>query len=250
MFKIVKDWDYTMSEYKLNTVSGGTVDLKVEGDLVAHFANNDQNHAQTILNQINEQHFYDRYFQGQTGLTVLDIGANIGLFSIHVFGACKRLIALEPTPEHYDKLLRLCEEYVRPLEGPIKMTALQVALSNTDGLIAFNRNPHNTTMNSIVGGEVPGSVFVRSVRLSTLLNQEGLDNVDFCKIDIEGSEMIAITSEEVAATAGRIKNWFVEAHPTPGFSQEQNMQTLMEIFTNNGYNVDRTNFETFVASLK
>lgn len=229
-------------ELKLKQVNGGEITLQLDEELQAHFADNNKNHGHTIVNQINEQRFYDKYFDGKKDLTVLDIGSNIGLFALHVAPACKRLIAYEPTPSHHAKNLKLT--------AGTKIETRQVALSNVDGEAQFNLDAHNTTMNGLVAHHSQGTVTVKTLNLDGILKSENLDKVDICKIDIEGSEMIALVPETVGAVKDKIDFFFVEFHPTysyDGKNQEENGIKLMKIFSDCGYSIERTNFETFIA---
>jgi FkbM family methyltransferase len=230
-------------EYTLNTVDGGTRELVLNDELVEHFGNNDQNHALTIIRQINDEHFYDHYFKDKKDLVVVDIGANLGLFSLHVESACKKLLAIEPTPSHYRKLEYLTEGTI--IEGR------NIALSNEDGFANFNLDASNTTMNGLVRHNTQSTISVPCMKLKTLFESNGLDHVDLVKLDIEGSEMLAITKETLSEVSNMVDSWFCEVHPTyslDGMNQEQNMVKLMGIFEECGYKVNRTNFETFFAS--
>lgn len=229
-------------ELKLKQVNGGEITLTLDEELQTHFADNDKNHGHTVVNQINEQHFYDRYFEGKSNLTVLDIGGNMGLFSLHVEPACKRIITYEPTPSHFQKLSKLI--------AGTKIEARQVALSNIDGEADFNLDIHNTTMNGLVAHHSGGTVKVKTQNLESILEAERLEKVDFCKIDIEGSEAISLTPESIGAVKDKIDCYFVEIHPTfsyDGKNQEENMTKFMQMFQESGYVVDRVNFETFYA---
>lgn len=230
---------------KLKQVNGSEITLNLDEDLQAHFADNDKNHGHTIVNQINEQRFYNRYFDGLKDLTVLDLGSNIGLFALHVEPACKKIVAYEPTPSHYEKNLKLT--------AGTKIETRQVALSNTDGEAQFNLDSHNTTMNGLVAHHSQGTVAVKTLTLASILKTEKLKSVDIAKIDIEGSEMIALTDETVGAVKGKIKKFFVEFHPTHSYNgknQQENGEILMDIFRRNDYEVVVVNFETFVATYK
>lgn len=75
------------------------------------------------LNQYETDYVYEEIFRDQTylrhgvhlndGDTVIDIGANIGLFSLFVMSRCEnpRIYAFEPSPVVYDLLKANCEAY-------------------------------------------------------------------------------------------------------------------------------------------
>jgi FkbM family methyltransferase len=236
--------------YKLNQINGDSIALinnnsviiNLDEELSNHFNANEKNHGLTILKQINDFHFYDYLFSDNKNLTVLDIGANIGLFSLHVYPICNKIIAFEPTPSHYSKLLKLTKN--------TNIECRELALSDKCGEIEFKIDLHNSTMNSIVNFHNDKVIKVKCINLETILSIENLNIVDFCKIDIEGSEIIAITEETLKPIAGRIKEFFVEVHPTlplDGMDQQQNKMKLWNIFEKIGYDMEDINFETFMA---
>ena len=90
--------------------------------------------------------------------------------------------------------------------------------------VSFYTCNANSTQNSLVKGEGTAvgesppdenKVTVRGVTLrSSVLNEYNIDHVDFCKIDIEGSEMIAITEETLKPVYDKIDRMFIEVHST------------------------------------
>jgi hypothetical protein len=60
---------------------------------------------------------------------------------------------------------------------------------------------------------------VNCITLADLCRKYGLEKVDFCKIDIEGSEWQALTTERIAEVKGIIKSFFVELHPRSAEAQ-------------------------------
>jgi FkbM family methyltransferase len=229
--------------YELNQVDGNSINISnLDQELLDHFFDNDKNHALTIMKQINEDCFYNRFFKDKKDLIVLDIGANIGLFSLHVFPACKKIIAFEPTPSHYEKLKKITQNTI--------IETRQLALFSKNGQIIFNINPFNSTMNSIVNNGCVENITVPCVNLEEIIQVENLDCVDFCKIDIEGSEMVALTNESLSPISGKIKHFFIEVHPTlhlDGMNQQQNKEKLWSVFQDLGYDLEDVNFETFTA---
>lgn len=59
-------------------------------------------------------------------LIFIDIGANIGLVSLYVLPICKKIIAYEPSPNHYSKLQFLSQNTL--------IETRQTALSNIVGM--------------------------------------------------------------------------------------------------------------------
>lgn len=198
------------------------VDL-TDPQMKEHFAAS-SSYTDIIIEQINTERIYDLYFDKVNKLTVLDIGANIGIFSIYAQDGKNKVYALEPTPSHFELLKKATVEYktVKPFN---------IALSPTDSEVTFYICDENSTMNSILN-KYGKEVIVKGVRLDTFIKENKLKTVDFAKIDIEGSEMLALTEEIINNVKDIIKVWFLEAHGTPddGNTLEQNRGLLIERF--------------------
>lgn len=217
---------------KQNTIDIVTEDAKAE----AHFAN-PANYADIVLDQINGDRFMDQIFEGEEDLVVLDIGGNIGLFSLFAQDRCKAIYPVEPTPNHFHILKELTKDY--PNVHP-----LNYAASNENTTIDFYINEENTTMNSLAN-KYGTKVEVQAKTIRTIIDELGLDHVDFIKCDIEGSEMVALTEETVGAVKDIVDCWFIEVHATndPKTSEqwavgiEGNRRKLAAIFEGAGYDV-------------
>lgn len=218
---------------QLLTSKHNTIDIVSEDEHAqAHFDNR-ANFADIVLNQINTDRFYDDILDGEDELTILDVGGNIGLFSLYAHDKSKAIYPVEPTPGHFHILKDLTKNY--PNIHPIN-----VALHNEDTTIDFYISEENSTMNSSVN-KYGTKVEVQARTLASLIKELNLEHVDFVKCDIEGSEMAALTDETVGAVKDIVDAWFVEVHATDtetlkGIdSLRYNRGQLIEIFERQGY---------------
>jgi len=199
--------------------------------------------AQFIIRQINTDRIYDPVLKDKKDLTILDIGANVGLFSLYAQDSAKRLIAVEPTPSHQYIFEKLTAKSTN-------IELAKVALCDVDGPVEFYISDENSTMNSIVN-KYDKSIKVEGLCLKSLLDKYNLDRVDFCKIDIEGSEMRAVTEDTLGAVYDRISEIFIECHATvPNFTHGDivaNRIKMENVFKNVGYKTKVVNFDTFHA---
>lgn len=200
-------------------------------------------YAQFIIRQINSDRIYDRCLKDKSGLVILDIGANVGLFTVYAHDAASRLVAVEPTPSHqhvFEQITRDCKN----------VELVKAALCDSDTTVEFFISDENSTMNSIVN-KYGQSIMVEGLCLKSLLDKYNLDRVDFCKIDIEGSEMRAVTRETLGAVFDRIDHIFIEVHATvPNFTHMDiisNRLKMEDIFKSVGYSIEILNFDTIYA---
>lgn len=214
-------------------------------DVADWFANTHLTQTNIILRQLNEERLLQPLLSEAEDYTILDIGANIGLFSLYAKDSAARIIALEPTPATFNMLQKLTV-------NESKIEPVAVALSGHNGTVDFYVN-NNPTINSLVN-KVGEKVTVEARKIATILKEHNLDYVDFVKCDIEGGEMFAITNETISEVADRIGCWAVEMHQTnadtgaawPG-NLESNRQKLAEVFRNCGYEVTTVEHDQLLA---
>ncbi len=123
----------------------------------------------------------------RTGMTFVDVGANVGYFSIlsaSLVGTSGRVIACEPGPYALERLRQTVAG-----NNLSQITVVGAGLSDFDGTVKlFEPKGHGNytpTMVPNIGGE-PVSVPVR--RFDKLAAELGLPRVDLMKIDVEGHE--------------------------------------------------------------
>ena len=199
-------------------------------DVYCHF-HNTTSFSSFILRQLEVEDIYGFFFKGKKELTVLDLGANVGLFSIHVADACKKVYAVEPTPSHFQILQK-------NIRGLPQIEPLNHAVSVEDKQIDFFLHEDNSTMNSLVqrtNGE--RKISVNGLTLKSLMASIGNPTIDFCKVDIEGSELFSITEAQVAATKHLIKGFFMEVHEVEGKSFYEMIYHFSVMFEQQGYKV-------------
>lgn len=121
------------------------------------------------------------------GMTVLDIGANIGYYSIiysKLVGEKGRIYSFEPTKSTYDKLLKNIQ-----INKCKNIIPLNYALSNVNEKRKFyhaeahDRNAFAPEIENAEHEEVECKVLDEFIRDNNL-------HVDFLKIDVEGSELL------------------------------------------------------------
>lgn len=140
---------------------------------------------------------------GGSSTVVLDIGANLGLYSSHaaeLMAGKGRLIAAEPC---HDTLIQLVEN-TRNL--PTDVETLNVAFSDKTGTAQLYVVGAGAGTNSLETG-LGDAERVEAVRLTTLdefIESESLDHVTFIKVDTEGHDYSVLSGAKRSLQQNRI----------------------------------------------
>jgi FkbM family methyltransferase len=231
----------------IKTSSGRLVPINPDKDAdVSRHLNDPTGCAECIITQINSEGLYDEYLKNKSDLVILDIGANVGFFSMYAQDSARRVISVEPTPSHQSIFEKITK-------SATNIELVKAALSDTDAPITFYISDTNSTTNCIVNemNKYTKSVDVQGVCLNSLLEQNNIDHVDFCKIDIEGSEMKAITVDTLRPVFDKIDSIFIECHSNlPYYVREdiiKNRNTIESALKTVGYTTKVLNYDTIYA---
>lgn len=129
---------------------------------------------------------------GQPGFTFIDIGANVGAYALFVAalaGPRARILAVEPQPDIFD---RLVYNIGQNPSGAIK--AIACAVADKTGELTLFLDPKNSGESSvrIVGASQLSTIRVPAITLLDLCRNEGLTRIDAAKLDVEGAEDIIL----------------------------------------------------------
>ena len=145
----------------------------------------------------------------QTGV-VVDIGANIGVFTLYARSLTHaNIIAVEPLLSNYNLLCRNIE--ANNLSNVLPICS---AVSNTSGIVKLyitEADTGNLLFDHSIGGKIKKYVEVPCTTLQNIMNEHNLASIDFLKLDCEGSEgnILSSMSEEYLL---RIREITIEFH--------------------------------------
>ncbi|SFD75326.1 methyltransferase, FkbM family [Bosea sp. CRIB-10] len=122
------------------------------------------------------------------GFSFIDVGANIGAYSLFVAaraGRGARILAVEPQP---DIFARLTYNIAQNPFGTVK--AIACALADKPGELTLFLDPANKGESSvrILRSTNASSVRVPATTLLSLVQSEGYERIDAIKLDVEGAE--------------------------------------------------------------
>jgi len=125
------------------------------------------------------------------GMTVFDLGANFGWFSLifsKLVGPSGHVYTFEADPT----LIKTINENVK-LNKLDNVTVIPKAISNKSGISEFSLDETYDTRNQLNAKSPKGKVIkIETISLDEFCNENGIKQVDFIKMDIEGSEPKAI----------------------------------------------------------
>jgi FkbM family methyltransferase len=177
-----------------------------------------------ILEETYIKKVYQPFVTGRTDMTIVDIGANIGLTSFYFKDYAKRVYAVEPALAHQEVIDTLIKHnHIENIE------IVPLALSNENGTTKFF-HPENVTMYSMEN--VTGATDfeeVETVTMTELMKHLNLTQIDLLKLDPEGSESKIIASPEFAACAPQIKVIVGEWHNWTEMNQTTFMNRLRDL---------------------
>ncbi len=173
----------------------------------------------------------------EDGYTVVDIGANIGYFTLlaaRLVGKKGKVYAFEPEPRNYNMVLKNIA-----LNGYENVVPVQKAVSNASGVVklylsskdigAHTIRQHHDKMqfDEKESGEF---VEVESVTLDEFFNDKR-HPIDVIKMDIEGAEMAALSGMDRIIRENQNVKVFIEFYPSAiremGYSPEEFVRKLL-----------------------
>jgi FkbM family methyltransferase len=198
-----------------------------------------------MLFTFKELFFTDDYFRGlprgrfgDRPLTVIDVGANVGYFSLYVFARFpgSRVIAFEPIESNFRLL-----EANRERNAKQDWTLVQQAVYSNSGPLVLTMAPEDEfTTDATIFDNARGNqeISVDAVTLEDILKSSVPGVVDYLKLDCEGAEYDVLYGcpPELFERIGTI---VVETHP--GRAENQNKAALKRYLTSVGYTTKTDN---------
>jgi FkbM family methyltransferase len=132
------------------------------------------------LNKLAQRYGADSLMPFMKNKTVVDVGSNIGEFSLYCEQAGANVIAFEPDPVNYAAL----EENIRGTG----INAFQVALWDTNERLAFYSSVMRADSSLIKPSEYSQKVQVQAIPLNQFAKEHSIGPVFLLKADAEGAE--------------------------------------------------------------
>ena len=174
---------------------------------------------------------YDQYLKGKRFKTVVDVGANAGMWVEYIkyVAECDKIYAVEP---NLQALKTLRDTYA---DGEV--TIIDKALCDKDGELEFYIDPSNSTIGSIQKNHQQSLTIshkVKGVSFKTFLKENNIDYIDLLKMDIEGGEYPFFNSMQ-KEDLDKIGTMLVEYHMQAGQALDKEVAILLALFRGAGF---------------
>lgn len=152
---------------------------------------------------------------------ILDIGAHIGLFSIHsaILNPKAKIIALEPEPNNFSLLQKnLTENQINNVKA-IQSALVADDSNNIKLYLSKNTHNHSTAIKYDTYDTVPAT------NLNKLISKFNLNRIGLLKLDAEGEEFNLVNSW-ILKEWQKIEHLVLEYHEDKNFKRNQLENTI------------------------
>lgn len=164
---------------------------------------------------------------------VIDVGANIGAFSVSAARVATngRVIAFEPEPDNF---ALLCANLDR--NGCENATPVRAAVTDHAGIVTLNLNADSGAGHSLHRDHGGPGVSVPAMTLADVFDAYAIELCDFLKLDCEGAEY-DILYKLPRPVFGRIRRLALEYHADPEVKRDRGDE-LVAFLRGVGFRVD------------
>lgn len=231
IFSKVNNWRYYLKRKVLGFKDGFVFEIadfgriKVDEAMLGPFREN-------FFDDIYFKHIPDFIFKNKSKPRILDIGANVGFFSLAAFMKFPEaeIYSFEPHPYCF----KIMSDYKQMYEQ-YNWHILKEAVSDHDGGLVLNTETVSgfTTQSSVFNSQVKQESFsAKTTLLESFLFENSIQQIDFIKLDCEGAEYSIIYSLSDESFS-KIDSMCIETHK--GEFKDQNMNYLNKFLIKKGY---------------
>jgi len=209
-----------------------------------YFKDFKNSHIAEIFQEIYIDKVYDEYLTNKTNLTIIDIGANIGL-TAHYFKDYGIVYAVEPARDNIECLEKMIEN-----NRYESIKIFPYAISHKTGPTSFYHND-NRTMSGLdprLSRNKPSEI-VMALTMDLMLDTLQIKKADLVKFDVEGEESNIILSDSFKSSVSRMPLIIGEWHSWTTLTKDDFKKRYEEL----GYEFkwhDKTQASVYIAKLK
>lgn len=159
------------------------------------------------LNSLRRRYSLPNQVDVTKGDVVLDIGANVGEYSLSVVEDASKIIAFEPDPYVYQCLKLNTSSFIKIVCKPY----LLWSDCETVTFYSSSKDADSSTFLPPESKEIDNQLSLEGVTLDSVLSEIGQDKIDFLKMDAEGAEPEVLKG--AVNTLTRIKKVAIDCGP-------------------------------------
>lgn len=178
---------------------------------------------------------YDKHLKNKVFDTILDVGANVGLWTkyIEYVAKNKQIYLVEPNVDCLESLQKT-------FHFDTSKVIVPYALSNINGEMTLFTNTQNTLVSSLNSyGDLTDSYKVKTITFSALVDKYNISYIDLMKVDIEAAEYDLFTSM-TTEDFSKVGNILIEYHLIAGKTYDDDVVPMVNKFKDVGYTVEIT----------
>ena len=209
-YHFLKTFQYLINYKNCFSKNNSTLDFR--NGLILNFESNDA--TKHIFSEIFINECYPVNKDPINEKIIIDVGANIGLFTFYSKIKCPnaKIFSIEPDPKNF-KLLLENRRHNNLLQDVIPLDYAITSDSNNNSFY-LSDNPGWSSLYNTRGAKGGKMVRVKSLTLSSLLHHYKISFIDLLKIDVEGAEYDIILNDNFIEQC-KIKEIFVEVDKNP-----------------------------------
>lgn len=180
-------------------------------------------------------------FQPTEGEVVVDVGAFIGFYTMRasrLVGSRGKVVAVEAEPSNFEALL-----FNLKLNQANNVIPLNLAAWDKEAMLDLHIFQENLALNSLthLHGNSAKSIKVKARPLDAVLEELGVEKVDWVKIDVEGAEVEVLQGMEKTISHSPNLRLLVELH------SDETIEKCLSMLTEKGYEVKRVAWHIFAV---
>jgi FkbM family methyltransferase len=180
----------------------------------------------------NERDFIEKMI-GRAGASaiVIDVGANVGLFTCWLGALGHKVHSFEPIPETFCRLAKNVAH--NDLTRNVVLNCM--AVGEKSGIVQFEVKDESPGTNRIATGRTESPRHVPCISIDEYAEAAGISAIDFMKIDVEGMEPTVLRGASMMMKKSAICAMLVEVCPWNLRHVGMSPTLLHEIIIENGY---------------
>lgn len=188
----------------------------------------DELEEQEYLRLVQEVLREDEYKSAFGDKVVIDIGANIGLFSLYALPFSRVIYAIEPSKSNYGYLEAMVAD--NKLGDTIK--TFNIGLAGSTGVRKLGTPTMFAGYSMKEDERTKSYEDIETKTLAQFMGENGIEYADIIKVDVEGAEDEIFRAEDFKDVKGRVGLIIGESHSG---------SNIYKILEDNGFKVSSTN---------